>query len=993
MRILAAAFRVVFSVAACAPLDAAIWYVDGTNGADSSNGLTPATALRTIQRAADSVNPGDTVLIQPGIYPEHVVVSRTGTAAQPITFRAAAPGAIVSGADIAIRSGQVVWTLENASSDLYSTPLPFEPATVVADDVDLFPYATLTELQNFTLASANGSGLPAPGPQHGFAFADGKLYVRLNARYGLQHPAAHVMKVSGPRAGGFRGDAIQQPSDYCLSVQTTAPAYVIFDGFTCESPGFAGVWIQFGNVTVRNCTFIGCRTGVRGWSEAENQPTLITQDVIVQGCEFSQYPSWQDMFDVVAAAEALPADQRAALPSFFWWSRKSGTRTSEIGLTTAGGLRWKILGNYIHDTIDGLSFLAIGWTDQCEVAYNRFERLIDNAVEAENHSQHLRVHHNFVRDVFEPFSYQPNAGPPFPGSTWFYHNIVTLTPEATGFWRKSILKWVPGCVKVKPTGSSFLEIGLDGLLVFNNTIYFPSGNAITLGSVGASAATIRYCNNIVIARNLQTEVTNPSFAGTVFSHNVVATSDPAQPGPGAVFAGTGGQVFSDPSQIGFEDFASGHFALAPGSAAIGAGERITGVEDSSADAGALPASEIFNRFDQWRFRYFYDRLVGFPESLANADPDGDGILNIMECVLGRNPLGTNAAAISSTGLDAAGHLVLTFTRRIPLPEDVAWGVETSGNLVTWTSGAGVTETLPPTPAGNGLQIERVRDPAAGPRFLRLKATQLDMPPGAVPINDPPPLPSTGDILVDGFTDGGRSSGIDALDTAWYAVQAPSGGTRASLSVAADASLGGGNALFVNNVTDPAQTMSKSVVGGFTRVALNRTGDQLTLSFDFRFTNIAANNALNAFRIGLYDDAGKPITGDNQFIAPPAHSGYMASMNFGTIAGIPLLLKETGTAGNINSDIDISTVASFSGPSLALTSSAQKYSAVFTLTKSVPGISFRLQILDASGAAIFDSTVSDTSPSQGTFNEVLFSTSQSEADYAIDNVKVNYTPAP
>src|SRR5262249_53094868 len=147
--------------------------------------------------------------------------------------------------------------------------------------------------------------------------------------------------------------------------------------------------------------------GVRGWADAENQPpnNQITADVIVQGCEFSQYPAWQDMLDVVAAAEALPQSGQDALPAFFWWSRKGGERTSEIGLVTAGGLRWKILGNYVHDTIDGISFISVSWTDQCEIACNRFEKLIDNAIEAENHAQHLRAHHNFVRDVFEPFSY------------------------------------------------------------------------------------------------------------------------------------------------------------------------------------------------------------------------------------------------------------------------------------------------------------------------------------------------------------------------------------------------------------------------------------------------------------------------------------------------------------------------------------------------------------------------------------------------------------
>lgn len=712
-------------------LAAANLYVDGANGSDSADGLTPATAWRTIQRAADGVNPGDLVSIQPGVYAESVTTTRTGTAALPITFRATGPGTIVSGAHVAIRAGQAVWTLESGALNLYSTPLPAEPATVLSDTVDLFAYQTLAELQSFT----RNTTPPVPGPQQGFAFASGKLYVRLNVRYGSLLPAAHIMKVSPVRAGGYRGDVIVQPSDYNWSVQTTAPAYVVIDGVTFESPGYAGVWIQYGNVTVRNCLFLGCRTGVRGWAESENVPAAVSRDVIVEGCEFSQYPAFQDMIDVVAVAESLTPAEQAAIPAFFWWSRKGGPRTSEIGLTTSAGLRWKILGNYIHDTIDGLSFLAIGWSDQCEVAYNRFEKLIDNAVEAEQHSQLLRVHHNFVRDVYEPFSYQPDAGPPYPASTWFYRNVVTLTPEMTAFWKKPILHWTPGCIKIKPPTTGFTSIGLEGLLFFNNTLHYPVGNVFTINSAGASAGPIKYYNNLVIADVLLTTPASPSFAGTTFSHNIVAPANPGQPGPGAIFAGTGGQTLASPAQMGLEDFASGLFRLASGSPAIGTGVVVAGLPGTSTDVGALPLAPQHQRFDQWRFQYFYDHLFEPEFSGALADGDQDGVSNLLECFFTRNPLLPGGAGPTTPSLDASGHLVLSFLRRTPLPEDVTWKVEASGDLVTWASGVGVTETLTPTPAGPDLTTEHVRDLTVlgqTPRFLRLQASQLDIPPGPVP---------------------------------------------------------------------------------------------------------------------------------------------------------------------------------------------------------------------------------------------------------------------
>ena len=371
------------------------------------------------------------------------------------------------------------------------------------------------------------------------------------------------------------------------------------------------------------------------------------------------------------------------------------------------------------------------------MAYNRFEKLIDNAVESEQHSQRLRVHHNFVRDVYEPFSYQPDAGTPFPASVWFYRNIVTLTPEATAFWQKPILKWTPGCIKIKPPGSGFTSIGLDGLVFFNNTLHYPVGNVFTVNSTGTSYGPIKYYNNLVIANDLLNTPPNPTFAMTTFSHNVVAPAAPGQPGPGATFAGTGGQTLASPAQMGFENFASRRFGLAAGSPAIGAGVVVAGFPGTSADVGALPVAPLYQRFDEWRFQYFYDHLFEPEISGARADDEEDGVDNLLECLLARNPLIPDGSGPTVPSFDAGGHPVLSFLRRNPLPEDVAWKVEASGDLLAWASGAGVTETLPPTILGPDLTTEHVRDlTSLQRRFLRLQATQLDIPPGPVP--DPSP---------------------------------------------------------------------------------------------------------------------------------------------------------------------------------------------------------------------------------------------------------------
>lgn len=70
-------------------------YVDGANGDDSNDGLSMATAWKTIQKSFDSASPGSTVWISEGTYVEHPVLHVSGLPGQPITFQNE-PGELVS---------------------------------------------------------------------------------------------------------------------------------------------------------------------------------------------------------------------------------------------------------------------------------------------------------------------------------------------------------------------------------------------------------------------------------------------------------------------------------------------------------------------------------------------------------------------------------------------------------------------------------------------------------------------------------------------------------------------------------------------------------------------------------------------------------------------------------------------------------------------------------------------------------------------------------
>ena len=90
--------------------------------------------FRTIGAAAQSVKPGDTVLIHAGVYRESVTVGMDGTAARPIRFEAApAANVVVTGAD-----RLTGWRKEPGPDAVYSVPWPYTflggPAHTHPDD-------------------------------------------------------------------------------------------------------------------------------------------------------------------------------------------------------------------------------------------------------------------------------------------------------------------------------------------------------------------------------------------------------------------------------------------------------------------------------------------------------------------------------------------------------------------------------------------------------------------------------------------------------------------------------------------------------------------------------------------------------------------------------------------------------------------------------------------------------------------------------------------
>jgi hypothetical protein len=196
-----------------------------------------------------------------------------------------------------------------------------------------------------------------------------------------------------------------------------------------------------------------------------------------------------------------------------------------------------------------------------------------------------------------------------------------------------------------------------------------------------------------------------------------------------------------------------HYAAPPASVLIPAGSAVATVEltviadslaqgdrtvtctvagDFSLVAGVPAAATVTLRdkpYDAWRHaRFTAPQLADPAVSGPEADPEADGLVNLLEYALGAEPLLTDApTAAPVLGVDAEGRPTLTYlqaTGRV----DLVYAVEWSADLGApgWSTGAGVvTETARVPVAGGELVTVRAEaTPVLEPlQFLRLRVTR------------------------------------------------------------------------------------------------------------------------------------------------------------------------------------------------------------------------------------------------------------------------------
>ncbi|MBL8994262.1 MAG: hypothetical protein JNM63_13050, partial [Spirochaetia bacterium] len=420
-------------------------FVDAAHGSDATSGDSRSSAFATIQKGVDALTPGDTLTILPGVYYEHVLMRNAGREDARLLIRAdkiQKGRVVITGSLPAFREGRVVWKLEDKELGLYSTAFPHRPYRLLVDGNDLFAYDDLDGLKRFR-SWLDGKPSEYPGPSQGFAWvkSEEKLYVRLHAsgRYGKPDPNGRSFGTS-PTYTGTKNEPGLGP-DYGFAVwpkPNGTSAWLLIEGITFETPALCGVNTSAGDLIVRNCWFIGCRSGVQGSGQTRDQKDSADR-VLVENCEYHQFPAFDDMEEVIRLYEndAWRGERTNLNQKIYWWHRKNkgtGLWAYENGIVLKAGADWVVRRNWIHDAFEAVTGGGGPWSRNLRVEENLIERMIDNAFETEDHSQGFQARSNFIVDVFEPVSWQPLDGEPYPGSIIIEDNRFYVTPQRWNLW-------------------------------------------------------------------------------------------------------------------------------------------------------------------------------------------------------------------------------------------------------------------------------------------------------------------------------------------------------------------------------------------------------------------------------------------------------------------------------------------------------------------------------------------------------------------------------
>ena len=372
----------------------------------------------TIQRAADLVEPGDTVRVERGVYDEYVSITRSGTSDDPIVFSGVrdADGGWLTG----IRGGVLAsnWVLapeiDPDGYGVYKTELGFRPYAMMADGrriMHLYPS------NNDWLAFAPDQMGRDPAlywdgidGTFGYNTATGETYVRF--RDGDDPNGMTIYAAPGGWASSS-GMLVRDASDVVLrDFEIMNTQY----GVTIAGSGSRDVVVEHNRI-VNSQSMIEIRDSARD--------ARVRHNLLVNHWLSDEYSQGQWGGNLVRQGHDETTSYQLAVQAHLYATPKDDMFRG-FAIEARSGSGHELYNNTILDSYFGIS---IGNSQDVRAHGNRIVNASSVGFVVQPGAMNTSIHHNEIRNVNIPLRLQTIHGTS-PRSVYFYNNKMISRPRA-----------------------------------------------------------------------------------------------------------------------------------------------------------------------------------------------------------------------------------------------------------------------------------------------------------------------------------------------------------------------------------------------------------------------------------------------------------------------------------------------------------------------------------------------------------------------------------
>jgi len=489
--------------------DKCTYYVS-TTGSDRNNG-TLQGPWQHLQKALDTVAPGQTVCLRGGTYYESPTATRSGSATAPITIQSyAGESAVIdSGPQEFHAPGNHDWEVadpligEFRSTKIFPSGRSWAYIEGIAhymnERVALVPYASAAAFRATNSAYVDRSTQFYVGPGTFYDASDRRIHIRMAKTAAMKYAEERYTKVLS--------SDIADPREYSIRL----------------SQAQSTLQIRASYLTIRNLTLNQAYFTI----SIENAHDITLDGLTVWMGYYTIEGSGPDVYNITVENSRIYGDN----PYWIFWSDMNTAPFPAVNLggtsiyMKSGTHDWQIQRNHIRGA--GLDLIAPTTNEyNIFVHSNRIENCGDDALEAEGSVNvgHMEWYDNYISNCLTTAEIgQSGKTRSFSGPLYIYRNVIVLLREMPISRKAGLIAWNGGtqycCSEYmfKQSGKDYVNSNIH---IYHNTLVMLASSLSGLNLTPQDPTNSHIANNLLIMINGNVNQTYRTGPGQLVDGNL-----------------------------------------------------------------------------------------------------------------------------------------------------------------------------------------------------------------------------------------------------------------------------------------------------------------------------------------------------------------------------------------------------------------------------------------------------------------------------------------